>query len=169
VLPDRIIVVDRATTAGAKDPSKSIPLDAASAAEIRRLAQDFKRRRGGHVYDNVSIDDGVSLRVSFSASGERDRNNEVSLSNVWLDDLAPLLDAIAKVATDDSPNKIRQNLMEMQAMVPTPIRVRTIEETFQEHPRLLLRGIWRKWVTLRMPPPSWLSSDIPDPLKYISH
>lgn len=171
VLPDRVLVTERPGTAGSEDSVVSVPLDANSAASIKRLVADLHRRLGGKMYEGGGYD-GLGMAVHFSPSGAP-ALDDVAVHCAWVDEISPLVDAISKVTTEAPPAELRRRIISLREDAPPgspgPM-IRTIAEARVEwagRPRLPWWCVWRNLRSIAAPATPGTDTNVPDAMKYV--
>lgn len=149
VLPQEIVAVESPYSVGAADAITRWPLNEQARAEIDAAIGGISSEIRGHAFD-LGAADGRNLRVTFTPSGDAG-TDDIVLCNAWRPELAPLVEAISRVA--DQEHKIRFaeyiERSEREFSEPPRIQVMTLR-AFNRRQNWIPLPWWRLWPRLEM-------------------
>ncbi len=126
-----------------------IPLAPADRATITNLVRAVgpSLRGRDHRADNVA--DGSSLEIRFTPTGEKG-SDDICLSNVWTDEVGPLIDAVSRLAPREYPIEYRQTIAQFdegfRRSRAASVRSLKEAEAFEfPPPRPRKWCVWRRW------------------------
>lgn len=103
VLDDRICVVDRSGRSGSEDVVRgNARLDTNARGRIVSALRAIPSSMRGHEYREAGTMDGISLAIRTSHNGDKGPD-DISVSNVWVEELRPLIEAISASAPAGFP------------------------------------------------------------------
>jgi hypothetical protein len=101
VYPDKVVVFTRNDFGKPEHVIAEQTIDAKTLANIKQKIKNLPTGLMGKHFSKEGVHDGVFFRVSFSSSGAL-TSERIEFENMYLPDLAPLLEAInAQLPTDD--------------------------------------------------------------------
>lgn len=137
VLPSRILVVRERSTTGSEPKIEAVvPLADEGLAEIRNALISLGPDVRGKDYRSDHVMDGISLRITFTSTGEAGAD-DISISNTWTPAVKPLLDTISKLVPPAQQIRFGELMTTDEHLRDYPTTVRTLEE----------------WETTNSPPP----------------
>lgn len=144
VLPDRLMVIERAHTTGSDDTILAKgPLTNTALASIKSALNEIGLSvRGKHYTSGAS--DGIHLHLNLGTDGEN-TPDDIIIENAWIEAIGPLLRTISKIAPKEHPIAFEQ-IMQQSDLANRPITVMPLadwEARYYGQPKTPWWCVWR--------------------------
>lgn len=148
VLRDQILVVDDAGTVGSEPTIVgNVLLNSDGLSRIKHAIASLPPDACGKNYRADHVLDGTNFVIRFTADGEPS-HDDVEISNTWVEEFQPLLNAVSELSPPDLPITFIERLTSDAYLRNEPTIVRTLEEWDRINwgkPNTPWWCVWRNW------------------------